>query len=88
MSYQTILGNFNPEQDFMDVAGTFNVTIQDSPDGENWLTYATFAAAAANGVELVTPTRLPFSNVRAVVTTAGGPDATLTVELIYDKQGR
>lgn len=70
-------------------SGTFTVTIEDSPDGENYSAYVSFPAASANGstVTAPTPTRKPFASVRAVVAGAG-LNADLRVELICDREGK
>lgn len=67
------------------VAGTFTVLIQDSPDGVNWFTLVTFGAASSNSSQAVAATRSAMVNVRANITAAAGPDATIHVSLLNDK---
>jgi hypothetical protein len=68
------------------VGGTFNCDIEHSPDGTNWFTLHTFAALAANGaLEADITTDSVFPNVRANADGGAGADATIRVDLYYDK---
>jgi hypothetical protein len=68
------------------VSGTFNCDIEHSPDGETWFVVDSFAALGAAGSEaLDIATESLFPRVRANVSTAAAPDATVRVDLYYDK---
>lgn len=64
-------------------AATVNASIEHSPDGQNWVGLATFAAQAGNGFEAIQVTDSVFPNLRAVVTLGGGA-ADVKVELHLD----
>jgi len=75
------------------VAGTFGATLQTSPDGATWFDLQAITGIVADSLSFDIPdtpaTSVPadcFRYVRADVTGAATPNATVTVELILGHQ--
>ena len=68
-----------------DGATTVNGKIQHSPDNINWADIATFGAVVnVTSFEKINVVAPIFGNLRAVVTLAGTPSATVDVSMWYD----
>lgn len=69
-----------------DGSTTVDVDIEHSPDGQNWVVAASFTQLVnVTGREAISIAKL-MSHVRAVVTLAGTPSATVEVLLLLDKR--
>jgi len=69
-------------------AGTFTGIIEHSPNGLDWFTLITFTAAiAANSSEIKFPANdICLTHIRAKVTAAAAPDATVEISLCYSSK--
>jgi hypothetical protein len=69
-----------------DGATTVSAKLQHSPDGTNWIDLVSFTNIVnTTGFEAKQITSNVFINVRAVVTLAGTPSATVKVQFWYDE---
>ena len=62
-------------------ADTLDVVVEDSFDGTNWETLATFAQLSADGGEIIAPTRPPAPRIRATSTIAGAGSWDIDVKV-------
>jgi hypothetical protein len=68
------------------VSGTFTAKIEHSPNGVDWFTFASFTAASAANIQLSYPAQdVCLNYVRANITAASTPNATLEVDLFFDE---
>ena len=64
-------------------AGSFDLTVEHSPDGINWETLGTVATASADGIEFTRITDSSFHLFRAVLIASGGANATVECAIAH-----